>query len=416
VSDTVAVSAWEELAIDSELISTQSGFAFALRNTVPEGIPHLRPFNIGVNGELDLTKVIFISKDSVSNLQQYRLQPGDILFNNTNSVELVGKSTMINSSMECTFSNHLTRLRIRNANLLDPAWLALYLRIFWRNGFFAAHCHKWIGQAGFNASELANLKIPIPPLKTQQRIIARVESLLADLRKAQSTLKNMRQDIDQVMDSALLEVFGHTRDGFKVVNIPSDEVKQLNSVAKVERGKFTHRPRNDPRFFGGVIPWIQIQNLPGDYSKYITDYMNTLNNLGLSVSKLFPRGTLVLSIAATIGAVGILTFDACFPDSLVGITPNLESIDPGFLYWHLVFIREYLEKIAPSAAQKNINLGILDRIELWVPPETEQRLINVHLDAVQDGISHLQNMAKEDEEILQQLEQGFLNQAFRGEL
>jgi restriction endonuclease S subunit len=207
VSDITKITNWKELTLDNQIISKQSGFAFALKNTVTEGIPHLRPFNIGNNGQLDLSKIIFLPKESVNDLQQYQLQPGDILFNHTNSVELVGKSALINSSMEFAFSNHLTRLRVRDTNLLDPAWLALYLYFIWRNGFFAEQCHKWIGQAVFNATELASLQIPLPPIKTQQRIIARVETLLADLQEARNILDEMHRDIDQVLNSASFEVF-----------------------------------------------------------------------------------------------------------------------------------------------------------------------------------------------------------------
>ena len=166
---------------------------------------------------------------------------------------------------------------------------------------------------------------------------------MAELKRARILIDQMLSVMNHIMEAELAQVFGHIRNGFEVTGIPPDQIRSIDDVAKLERGKFTHRPRNDPQFFGGSIPWIQIQNLPGDYHKYITEYMNTLNDRGLAISKLFPKGTLVLSIAATIGALGILDFDACFPDSLVGITPNPSEIDPGFLYWQLLFIRRHLD-------------------------------------------------------------------------
>src|SRR5262249_34573032 len=118
--------------------------------------------------------------------------------------------------------------------------------------------------------------------------------------------------------------------------------KRLGEVAILERGKFTPRPRNDPRYFGGIYPWIQIGEVEAA-NKYILEYNSTLNDLGLAVSKMFPKGTLVISIAASIGAVGILGFDSCMPDSLVGITPKPELSDSDFLYYLLLWFRDYLK-------------------------------------------------------------------------
>src|ERR1017187_5105723 len=119
-------------------------------------------------------------------------------------------------------------------------------------------------------------------------------------------------------------------------------------------------PRNEPRFFGGVHPWIQIGEIESS-NKYIRAWTQTLNDDGLKISKKFPRGTVLISIAATIGAVGILDFDCCVPDSIVGVTPKPQT-EPEFLYHYLGYLRGHLEEIAPQSAQKNINLGILTQI------------------------------------------------------
>jgi type I restriction enzyme S subunit len=226
----------------------------------------------------------------------------------------------------------------------------------------------------------------------------------------------MRRGAALVMKAALFEIFGNIRDGFEVAGVPQSQIKSISEAATLERGRFSHRPRNDPRFFGGRVPWVQIQNLPGGYRKYITEHMNTLNDQGVAISKIFPRGTLILSIAATIGAVGILTFDSCFPDSLVGIKPENSIIDSDFLYWQLVFIRDYLEEIAPSAAQKNINLQILSSINLWVPSLKKQKAINTYLDSFESSEGEMQQLLDQDEKLLDQLEQSILERAFRGEL
>jgi hypothetical protein len=96
------------------------------------------------------------------------------------------------------------------------------------------------------------------------------------------------------------------------------------------RGKFTHRPRNDPRFYDGQYPFIQTGDV-ANANKFIMEYTQTLNENGYAVSKEFPSGTLVMTIAANIGDMAILNFNACFPDSIVGFLPS-KMTDIFFLY------------------------------------------------------------------------------------
>ncbi|MEG4810197.1 restriction endonuclease subunit S [Microcoleus sp. F8-D3] len=148
----------------------------------------------------------------------------------------------------------------------------------------------------------------------------------------------------------------------------------LQDVASLERGKFSPRPRNDPRYYRGAYPWIQTGDVE-TADKYIKTYRNTLNELGLAVSKMFPKGTLIITIAATIGAVGILTFDSCMPDSLVAITPKEGVSDTEFLYYLLLFLRKEVKAKATQSAQANINLELLEPIEIPLPPLAEQKRI-----------------------------------------
>ena len=148
----------------------------------------------------------------------------------------------------------------------------------------------------------------------------------------------------------------------------------LGEIASLERGKFSPRPRNDPRYFNGKYPWIQTGEVESA-NKYIRTYQDTLNEFGLSVSRLFPKGTLVITIAATIGAVGILDFDTCMPDSLVGITPKKGVGDTEFLYYLLLFLRQRIRASATQSAQANINLELLRPIKIPLPPIAEQKRI-----------------------------------------
>jgi type I restriction enzyme, S subunit len=173
--------------------------------------------------------------------------------------------------------------------------------------------------------------------------------------------------------------------------IPEEwEVHPLGKIAHIERGKFTARPRNDPKFYGGETPFIQTGDVTHSKGK-ITTHTQTLNAEGLKVSKLFPRGTLFFTIAANIGDVGFATFDAACPDSLVAITPS-KNTENSWLAFELAKRKASFESIATHNAQLNINLEKLRPYLLALPPLPEQRAIAQALsdvDALLDGLDRL---------------------------
>lgn len=183
------------------------------------------------------------------------------------------------------------------------------------------------------------------------------------------------------------------RPGYKLTEvgvIPEDwDVHPLGKIAQVERGKFTARPRNDPRFYGGDIPFIQtgdVTNADG----HISTYSQTLNSEGLKVSKLFPRGTLFFTIAANIGDVGFALFDAACPDSLVAIKPSTNT-DKRWLAYELARRKASFESIATHNAQLNINLEKLRPYLLPHPPLTEQTAI---AEALSDADAYIESLQK----------------------
>jgi len=155
----------------------------------------------------------------------------------------------------------------------------------------------------------------------------------------------------------------------------------------VVRGKFAHRPRNDPAFYDGEHPFIQINDITAT-RKVITHHSQSLNDKGLAVSKRFPKGTLVLSIASSIGQVGILGFDSCFPDSLVGIISKDErAVSTDYLFWYLKTFQSHVAAMSDLAIQANINVEKLEAftIEIHCPEraETIVSTLNAQLAAVE---------------------------------
>lgn len=148
----------------------------------------------------------------------------------------------------------------------------------------------------------------------------------------------------------------------------------LEDIASVKRGKFSVRPRNDPRYFGGDTPFVQTGDVVAA-QKYLTRFTQTLNEQGVAVSKVFPSGTILITIAANIGDTAITTFPVACPDSVVGIEPKFEVADVEWLNAILETKQSDLDAQAPQNAQKNINLEVLKPLQLLTPPFLEQRRI-----------------------------------------
>ena len=206
-------------------------------------------------------------------------------------------------------------------------------------------------------ANLLNIEIDIPSMDDQTIIVDRLDrvSKLISLRKEQIA------KLDQLVKSRFIELFGNP-----VYNSEGMPTKKLSELGSLDRGRSQHRPRNDPKLLGGPYPLIQTGEV-ASAGLYITDYKNTYSELGLRQSKKWKAGTLCITIAANIAQTAILTFDACFPDSVVGFVPN-KSISAVYMHYWFGFFQKILEEQAPQVAQKNINLKILSELDVMVPP------------------------------------------------
>ncbi len=252
-----------------------------------------------------------------------------------------------------------------------------------------------------NKKKLAELKIPLPPLPEQKRIAAILDKADAIRRKRRQAI----QLADEFLRSVFLDMFGDP-----VTNPKGWEKRGLNEVGLLARGKSKHRPRNAPELLDGPYPLIQT----GEVAKadhYITTYNQTYSELGLKQSKLWPAKTLCITIAANIADSAILTFDACFPDSVVGFTPN-KLVRTEYIHMWLTFYQNIIREKAPESAQKNINLKILSELQIPIPPLNEQDKFVTCFKHVEMAKAKKRKSHIEIEDCFASLSQ----EAFRGEL
>ena len=185
----------------------------------------------------------------------------------------------------------------------------------------------------------------------------------------------------------------------------------LEDLATVQRGKFSARPRNDPKYYGGDIPFIQTGDVANSAGR-VRSYSQTLNPNGLSVSKLFPKGSLVVTIAANIGDVAKVEFDFACPDSLVVVQAN-EDVNNDWLQYSLESKKELLDSLAPQNAQKNINLEVLRPLAFDVPPIGEQQRIAGAINAWNTAIEKTERLIAAKNILLKAIEHQLLTERKR---
>ena len=253
-----------------------------------------------------------------------------------------------------------------------------------------------------NGSYLNNSLFLLPPKSTQERIASYLDK---KCNKIEETIQNQQQVIEKLKaykQSLITEaVTGKVKiengkacgeyESYKdsgvewIGKIPSEwEVKKLKFSSQIMRGLFSHRPRNDPDYYDGVHPFIQTGEVARAV-KYITTYSQTLNELGFSVSREFPAGTVLLTIAANVGDVAILDFNACFPDSVIGFYPK-ENVSKIFMFYVLKSMKEQFMRNAIISTQMNLNINIVKEEFIPLPSLAEQKEIVKFLEKKSDYI------------------------------
>jgi type I restriction enzyme, S subunit len=364
------------------------------------GIPITRIETIW-NATIDQERFGYANLEDTSEYTNHLLEDGDILMSHINSPKHLGKCAIYRNKPE-KLIHGMNLLNLRpNKNLLVPQFAFYYLS---SNGFREAITkisNQSVNQASFSTTSLKKLKIPMPPLAEQQKIAAILDA--ADsLRQKDQLLVERYSALSQ---SLFLEMFGDP-----MTNPMGWECEKFGSIGNLDRGKSKHRPRNAPELLGGDYPLIQTGDV-ANCDGHIKHYSSTYSEVGLRQSKMWKAGTLCITIAANIAKTGILDFDACFPDSVVGFTPNKKTNIEYVQRW-LSFLQKILEDSAPMAAQKNINLKILRELIVPLPPIELQNQFAERIQLIEAQKQQAQRSLEKSEALFNSL----LQRAFMGEL
>ncbi len=348
------------------------------------GVPLLRSQNVHFDG-LRLDDVAYIADQTHDEMSGSKLRARDVLLNITGAS--IGRCSFVPDGFgEGNVNQHVCI--IRPTARLNHKFLTYCLSAPWgQDQVFSSFTGA--SRQGLGQRDLGAIQVPLPPLPEQQRIAAYLDASCAAIDTAVSAKRRQLQTLDALRTSIVCRAVTQglspqapkKQSGLDwALEVPAHwRVQQIKRLCSLVRGQFTHRPRNDPALYDGPYPFIQTGDITAA-GKYIRTHSQTLNELGLSASKQFPRGTLVMSIAANIGDVAILDFEACFPDSMIGMIPGHKT-NLDFLYYLMRAMRSIMLRSAVQSTQLNLNYVRIGTNFAPVPPLEEQAAIAEYLDA-----------------------------------
>jgi type I restriction enzyme S subunit len=308
------------------------------------GLEHIDPESIHIKR--------FGSKDDVSGTK-LRCYPGDVIFGRRRAYQR--KAAICEFDGFC--SAHSLVLRA-NPNVIDPKLFPFFLH---SDTFMHRAVDISVGSLSptINWTTLKTQEFLLPP-KDQQ---AKLAELLWAADAAEQSNRKVAENLRKAQRSLERGLFRQR------------EMKRekISDVASIQRGRFTPRPRNDPKYFGGPMPFVQTAQIIAS-RLWVDSYDQTLNDLGVSVSKVFPKETIVMVIAGTyVGSVAKLAFESAFTDSLLGIRAKPSILENDYLFYYLRHFETQVDSLATEVAQRNLSIAGLQDFEITFPKDLKQQ-------------------------------------------
>lgn len=196
------MSEWKCVPLSEIALEIKSGYASGKHNTSGQGNLQFRPYNITKDGDVDLSEKKYVPLKS----EEYFLKNEDIVFNNTNSPELLGKTCVIKSDTDYVYSNHLTRIRLKSG--LNPNFFSKYLQFLKYRGFYQANCSNHVNQASIASNFLKNqVLVPVCSLPEQRAIVSKIEQLFSELDNGIANLKLAQKQLKVYRQAVLKQAF-----------------------------------------------------------------------------------------------------------------------------------------------------------------------------------------------------------------
>ena len=368
-----------------------------------KGIPVLKIQNIKPF-EIVLKKMDYVAPQKAEELNKHSFRKGDIIV--TKLGLPLGISAIVENINKGIIVADLVRVRT-DPNKINTKYLCYHLNSTLTNSFLNSQ-QRGTTRPRIRISVIRELPILTPPLEEQRRIVKILDEAFEGIAIAEANTKKNLANAIELFDSYLNKVF---------IEKGEDWVeKNLKDIAiEFGRGKSKHRPRNDKKLYGGKYPFIQTGDIRNS-NHIVKKYSQTYNENGLAQSKLWSKGTVCITIAANIAETAVLDFDACIPDSIIGIYVDETKANNIFVEYMLQSFKLFLQAQGKGSAQDNINMGTFKNQTFPFPDVNTQRMIASNLDEMSKEVHKLESVYQCKLEALAELRRSILQKAFTGQL
>lgn len=358
---------WPTIRLGQAVVDMQPGFACApVANA--DGLPQLRTNNVSSDGRIDLSEVKRVPA-TTEQLERYTLSPGDVLFNNTNSPALVGKTALFSESGTFLFSNHMTRIRTHDS-ILDPRYVAHFLHYNWGTGAFKSLVTQWVNQAAINRTQLVSIRMPLPPLSEQRRIV--------EILNRADELRRLRAEADakaeRILPALFIKMFGDP------AAWSSDQrAEPLGKLVEIVGGCTPSKMNRE--YWEGMTPWISPKDMKRDFLGDGEDHVSecaladtTLRIIQPSSVLIVVRGMILAHSVPVCLTIAPLTIN----QDMKALIPKDTRVSGPYLWASLKVSKNQLLARVGTAAHGTRKLETPELLEypVVVPSETELNASN----------------------------------------
>jgi type I restriction enzyme S subunit len=402
---------WEVARLGDVVLEAKSGFASGKRN--PNGILQLRMDNIDTQGHIrrDAGVKVPVPKD----FEDYLLQPEDILFNNTNSVDMIGKTAIFKGEFSrCVYSNHLTRIRADTRKII-ATWILYLLMRKRRFGVFKSICHRHVHQAGINNEDLLNLDIPIPPLVEQRGVVGVLGVVDSAVGLVDEVIAKTERLKKGLMQELLTKGIGHTE--YKQTPIgktPKEwEVKSLEEVCTT----IVDCPHTTPKFTDKGVLIVRNFNIREGELILEPAYYTTEGEWQTRTRRCIPENDDVLfSREAPIGEACLVPRNTRFSlgQRTMLLRPDKKFLNPLFLTYifYSPLICRKLRNLEAGVTAHHVNVADIRRLKIPLPNLNEQERIAFMISTVIEKLK----LEKKENAKLERVKRGLMDLFLTGKI
>jgi len=391
---------WRYLQLKDLLIRKPQYGLTAKSISERKGVRYIRISDITDFGKLKFTdqKFVDIDKETFDN---YRLEEDDVLIARSGSV---GRIYLHEGTHEpSVFASYLIRFKLDKQKIV-PKFLFYYcLSPFYKN--FIQETLRVVAQPNINAKELCRLKVPVPSLDVQRRVVARLEEITAKIEHAKKLREEALKETEKIMQTTLHQIFSNPEQkGWKLSTLEEVAPIQSNSIQSLDPDR--------------LYNYISLEHIESNTGRLINFAPTPGAEIKSSKIAFTREHVLYGKLRPYLNKVFVPDFDGICTTELVPLLPRKETITREFLAWQLrspQFVNYAMSNLTGTRMPR-ISLEALKNAKVAIPPIDEQIRIAALLDKLQNQIAEIRQCQKETVEKLEKMTQTILKKAFMGEL